>query len=235
MRWRLWLAQSNTENGINAALRVMAIVSALWLLAAGYGSFAARRVLQTSLTDAAARRKQTEQAARDSRQKQATVALAKNLRVETPETTGSPEGADALGRLAGESGVAIESLRMTTENHPQAPPAANAPNAAPNTAPSPNGGIPPNGGNQGSGVVSGANANAAKDPDDGWKKAKFTCMALGSFRELTAFLNKIDNAPYVMEIVGADMTRDHYDVKTGELRLRLNLTLMLYGLPKNSR
>ena len=216
----------------------MAIVSALWLLAAGYGSFAMRRVLQTSRTDAIAHRRQAEQLARDGRQKQATVALAKNLRVETPESAGAPEGADALTQMAKDSGVTIESLRMTTENHAQAAPAANnAPNAgAPNAPPAiPNGVNPAVGANQGSGVISGANPNAAKDPDDGWKKAKFTCMALGSFRDLTTFLNKMDNAPYVMEIVGADMTRDHYDLKTGELRLRLNLTLMLYGLPKNSR
>lgn len=235
MRWRLWLTQSNTEGGINAALRVMAALSALWAIAAGYGSFAARRALQTSLTDAAAHRRQIEQTARDSRQKQASVALSKNLRVETPDGAGSPEGEEALGRLAQESSVRLEGLRMKTEDHPQAAPAANAPNAGmPNSATPPNGAAPSNGGNQGGGVVSGASA-AAKDPDDGWKKSKIDCDALGSYSDLTAFLDRLDRTPYVIEIVRADMTGEPYHLKTDKASTRLKLTLMLYGLQKNSR
>ena len=235
MRWRLWLAQSNTENGLNTLLRVMVAVSALWTVGAGYGAFAARRALQATLTDAGGHRQQAEQTAREARQKQETVALAGTLRIETPDSVGSPEWADAMGRLAQESGVAIESLRMTLDNHAQAAPAANAPNGAnPGAA---IGTAPLSTGNQGNGIAAGANGasaanGTAKDPDDGWKKSKFECIALGGFRELSAFLDKLGNAPYVIEIAGADMISDRYNPKTDALRLRLKLTLTLFGLPK---
>ncbi len=202
-------------------------ISAVWTVAAGYGAFAARHTLHNAQIEATAHRKQTEQLVRDAHQKQATVALADALRVETPDSAGSPEWADTLGRLAQESGVTVDSLRMTNEFHPPTPStggAAGTPGAN-GTAAAPPAAAPAN---QGSGTVSGA----AKDPDDGWKKAKFDCVALGGFRELTAFLDKLDNAPYVLEIAGADMTRDRYDSKTGALRLRLKLTLTLYGMPK---
>ena len=231
MRWRLWLAQSNTESGVFTLLRVMAAMTALWALTAGYGLYAARAALRTAQANDSARRRQTEQMIRDLRQKQATAAQASALRVETPDSVGSPEWAEALGRLARESGVTVESLRMTTEARQQTPSAANAPNGAPpngaNPPPVPPGAIPVNGAASGTG-----NGTPPKDLDDGWRKSKFDGMMLGSFQNLTAFLNRLDDAPYIIEIAGADMTRDRYDPKTGVLRLRLKLTLTLYGLPK---
>lgn len=235
MRWRLWLAQSNTENGVYTLLRAMAAITALWALLAGYGLYAVRRALQTARTEDAAHRRLAEQMSRDLRQKQATAAQANAVRVETPESVGSAEWGDTLSRLARESGVTVDTLRMTTEAHQQNAPASNAPNGAangasganpnapPNAAPVVNGAAPPNGT---------ANGAAARDPDDGWRKSKFDGMILGSFQSLTAFLARLDDAPYVLEIASADMTRDRYDPKTGVLRLRLKLSLILYGLPQ---
>ena len=200
--------------------------SAVWTAAAGYGLYAVRSSLATAQRDNGARRKQAEDLSREIRRQQALVAQAADLRTETPDDAGAPEWADRLNILARESAVSVDSLRMTTDAHPTAAPnAPGTPGSTPGNA-SGSGANPPAGNNA-------ANGNAPqKDPDDGWKKVKFDCVTVGTFRALDAFVSRLNGEPYVLEIAEADMTRERYDTNTGALLLRLKLTLSLYGLPK---
>jgi len=213
MRYQNWISQPSSSKKLRIILSMTAVAFIAGIGLAGAAEWSARGALSKEQGALARTAGELTQSSRSSSGLKATAARISGLRLNSPTGSGSADFAAEVAADGLATGVHFEGLEMTTTAGAQPSGPANAAPAAPGAA-----------------APGGPNAPVAVSGS--WAQQSFECRVSGRYAAIRRFLDRLTDAPRVIEYSSVQVMRTTVSGDaTSDPLLELTVSGTVYGVP----